>query len=71
MVTVRASVRIRDEDLIYDILLRQDMLPYRFINNFHTSDSNNFTGIHVHDKGASGWLNVLPLEDEGFSLNKE
>ena len=23
------------------------------------------------NKGASGWLNVLPLQDEGFSLNKE
>ena len=25
----------------------------------------------AHDKGASGWLNVLPLEDEGYVLNKE
>ena len=25
----------------------------------------------ARDKGASGWLNVLPLEDEGYVLNKE
>ena len=25
----------------------------------------------ARDKGASGWLNVLPLEDEGNVLNKE
>ena len=25
----------------------------------------------ARDKGASGWLNVLPLQEEGFCLNKE
>ena len=25
----------------------------------------------ARDKGASSWLNVLPLEDEGFVLSKE
>lgn len=25
----------------------------------------------ARDKGASGWLNVLPLEEEGFVVNKE
>ena len=25
----------------------------------------------ARDKGASGWLNVLPLEDIGYVLNKE
>ena len=25
----------------------------------------------ARDKGASGWHNVLPLEDEGYVLNKE
>ena len=25
----------------------------------------------ARDKGASGWLNVLPLQEEGFCMNKE
>ena len=37
----------------------------------HLSHTQFRTVSLVCNKGASGWLNVLPLEDEGFSLNKE
>ena len=29
------------------------------------------TITHTRDKGASNWLNVLPLEEEGYVLTKE
>ena len=37
----------------------------------HLSHTQFRTVSLTCNKGASGWLNVLPLEDEGFTLNKE